>query len=208
MRPAYWVTCIGLTLVLTLVLTLALRAGQAMESRFATASAPSTSPTPAEDGLVETFVLTPIRQDCTDMRVLAQRYGPTTNNSCQDWNAKSEACYLPSHVLMRKESPQVPGMAALLERHTSALVGAWRPGAWPAAGASITFALEQYGCLEHVWLAVRVDLRESVGGCYLTVEKGRAREVLEASERSPAELEIEVFDDVRNVQGYPRRIQY
>jgi hypothetical protein len=142
------------------------------------------------------------------MSVLAQRYGPQINNSCQDWKAKTEACYLPSHVLARKEFSRVPGMVALLERHASALVGAWRPGAWPAAGASITFALERYGCLEHVWLATRVDLRESVGGCYLSAGKGHARDVLEASERSPAELEIEVFDDVRNAQGYPRRIQY
>lgn len=160
------------------------------------------------EAIVETFVLTPIRMECADMEVPAQVLGPVRNNSCGDWSARTEACYLPGRTLANSESPATAGMASLLERHLSAWVGAWRGGAWPAAGQGIAYDLKRYSSLEHVWLARRIVVRETVAGAVLSGRDDPILQIERAVAGPGAELEIEVFDGVRDVHGYPRIVEY
>jgi len=154
---------------------------------------------------LETFLLTPIVMETVAMEVPARVYGPTTNNSCQDWTARREACYLPARVLGSRCGDAAPGLDALIERHLSAWVGAWSPGAWPASGGSLTFALKQYASIEHLWMATRLEVSEAVGACYYRPGENLVRKFEEAAQDSAATLKIEVFDGIRHAPGYPRR---
>ena len=61
----------------------------------------------------------------------------------------------------------MPSLVSLLREHLSAVVGAWRPGAWPVDGASIDVPVEQYTSIEHLWLTYYTDLSEHIGSCWL-----------------------------------------
>jgi hypothetical protein len=168
---------------------------------------PASAPV-SQETIVETFVLTPIRMECVDMEVPAQVYGPLRNNSCGGWAGRTESCYLPGRTLGRAAAPDRSELDGLLERHLSAWIGAWRSGAWPAAGGSICFDLKRYSSVEHVWLASRITIREGVGGGYLGGQDDPVQWIRGAATQPAAELEIEVFDGVRNANGYPHIIDY
>jgi hypothetical protein len=115
---------------------------------------------------------------------------------------------LPGRTLQKRESADWPGLDSLLERHLSAWVGAWRPGAWPAAGGSICFDLKQYSSVEHVWRASRIAIHESIGGGRLAGQDDPVGWIRAMATQPSAWQEIEVFDGVRNAHGYPQITDY
>jgi len=159
----------------------------------------------AEEGLVETFVLTPIVMRPVGFPVPADVLGPITNQSCRAWKARSQSCYLPSAVLAAHASSATPGLRSLLERHLSAWLDAWKVGAWPPDGASLVFDLERYHQLEHLWLSMYIDLRDEISGCWLRGGADPEQVVNNAASQPAAHIEIEVFGSTRDVEGYPHK---
>ena len=108
------------------------------------AAAGRTKSDEAENGsgeAIETFVLTPIQVESFSLHVPAEMCGPIANNSCHAWDGHVESCYLPARKLESSGDSALPALAALLQEHISAAVGAWRSGAWPADGASVDVPL-------------------------------------------------------------------
>jgi hypothetical protein len=168
---------------------------------------PSSADMGGAEPLPETFVLTPIRREVVDAEVPAAVLGPLTNNSCSDWKTRTESCYLPACVL-KKQAGGPPGADRLLEQHLSSMVGAWKAGAWPVCGDSVTFDLKQYSTMEHLWLATRIELTESIGDCRLTDDQQPIEAVLQASAKPVSTLQVEVFDGARGAMGYPRKTKF
>lgn len=172
------------------------------------ASMPAHTSVAGGDDDIDTFVLTPIHLESIDAEVPAQLYGPTTNNSCKDWESRTEACYLPAHLIQKADCPKAARLLELLERHLSAMVGSWQPGSWPAAGASVTFNLKQYSSIEHLWMATRITVSERVGAFHLAAQDDPYQVLDQAASDSPAILRIEVFDGIRDAAGFPHKTQY
>jgi len=154
---------------------------------------------------IETFVLTPIRTESVVLCVPAEIVGPVTNDSCHNWASHSESCYLPARQLSSSSSRTCEGDALLLRDHLSAMLEAWKPGAWPADGATIDAPLEQYSSFEHLWLTYRIEVRQSVSGCWLDDRESPWTAVARAASRPAAELAVEVFAGTRDARGFPAK---
>ena len=159
----------------------------------------------ADNPLPETFVLAPIRISTTSMQVPAAMVAPVTNNSCRRFIEKTENCYLPAEVLTKSIAEKEPWIFRLLEKHVSALLGAWKVGSWPADGASVVFPLEQYQSMHHLWLTTRIDITESIGGCWLDGRDDPAVLLDQATAQPAAHIALEVFSSTRNAAGYPSK---
>jgi hypothetical protein len=155
---------------------------------------------------VATYVLTPIHMDVVSYPVPAEVAGPTTNNSCRNWNSHIETCYLPSNRLDSTASS--PELGALLEKHLSGWLNAWKPGAYPADGASIDIALEQYASFEHLWLTYRVEVSNRIGQCWLDGSADPGLIVTRTATQPAAELVLEAFSGTRNASGFPKKIKF
>lgn len=155
--------------------------------------------------LVETFVLTPIHTHVTGYPVPADVLGPTINNSCQDKEGIAQSCYLPAHVFSKDAPPTMPWIESLLEAHLSAVLDTWNVGAWPSDGASIVYDLKQYHSLTHLWLSMRIGIRQELGCTWLTGTGDPVAEVKTAASRPAASIDVEVFGSTRGAEGYPHR---
>ncbi len=162
-------------------------------------------PSIARSERIETFVLTPIRMESISICVPAEIVGPVTNNSCHNWESRSESCYLPARELLSSSSRLCEGSASLLRDHLSAMLEAWKPGAWPADGATVDIPLEQYSSFEHLWLTHRIEVRESISGCWLDDREDPGPAVARAATRPAAELAVEVFAGTRDARGFPAK---
>jgi hypothetical protein len=175
------------------------------------ADPPGAATAPADeqpDGAIETFVLTPIHMTSFSMQVPAEMVGPVTNNTCHAWNGHVESCYLPARRLDNGKPSKQPELENLLERHLSAILGAWKPGAWPADGAGINISLEQYASFEHLWLTHRIQINENLGTCWLDGRDDPQARIVQAASQPAAEIEIEIFGGTRDAKGYPAKVRF
>lgn len=157
----------------------------------------------SHDESVDTYVLTPITEESFSMTVPADLCGPVTNNSCRDWTTHIETCYLPAHRVNVSVPQSQPALVALLERQLSAELGVWKPGTWPSDGQSIDISLEQYATFEHLWLARRLEIRHTIGHCWLDASGGAEEKVAKAATQPAAAFAVEMFGGTRDAKGYP-----
>jgi hypothetical protein len=181
---------------------------EAMVAQTQPATQPATQPHgDSSDELVETFVLSPIQSEALGMEVPAAVLSPITNGSCRDWVSRPESCYLPAHVLAEEAPSAWPQQALrrLLERHASSTLGAYKVGSLPAGGGSVTYDLVKRATLEHCWLATQIELNEAVHGFWITAHEDPGVLPWQAASQLGTTFKVEVFDEVHDAGGYPRK---